>query len=415
MVNVAMIGLVAALATLCQSPDEVPPACKQKIEAAAKAEKAGDYPAAEALLLEVVKEAEKLGESDIRLATELELLAGFYLDRKRERFAEAERLVSRALVIREKSQGVSHTDVASTLILLASCRLGSKGKQAENVGPTLRRAMTILERSKAKDDPQFARALELMGFWQLLHGEFVEAEAKFTEALVIREKLPERDDRAIANVLDDLGALHTAQVDRIDIEAIRAEVAGKPKPESSVEQHGHLAEVYYTRALAIREKVLKPDDRNITESLFNLGQLAMIRGRPADGERYLERWLTLEEKTGIRASEKQGNVRLILASASIERKDYAEAERRLAKTQAVFEQVNGAESDDVTRLLLSRAEVATMATQFDSAERFIKQSLKIQAVLIGPESEDVVEASTMMAGHYQDHAQDPAAQSCGIA
>lgn len=178
--------------------------------------------------------------------------------------------------------------MASTLILLASCRLGSKGKQAENVGPTLRRAMTILERSKAKDDPQFARALELMGFWQLLHGEFVEAEAKFTEALVIREKLPERDDRAIANVLDDLGALHTAQVDRIDIEAIRAEVAGKPKPESSVEQHGHLAEVYYTRALAIREKVLKPDDRNITESLFNLGQLAMIRGRPADGERYLD-------------------------------------------------------------------------------------------------------------------------------
>ena len=145
MMNLPIIGLMVGFATLGQGQAEMPEAWKQKIEAAAKAEKSGDRIAAEVLLIELVREGEKIGETDLRLAAPLELLGGFYMDRRRERYAESEPLLRRALVIRQKAQGVNHPDVAVTLVRLASCLQAAKGKEAETAGPMLRRAMTILD------------------------------------------------------------------------------------------------------------------------------------------------------------------------------------------------------------------------------------------------------------------------------
>ncbi len=83
----------------------MPAARKQKTEAAEKAQKSGDQVSAEALLLEVVREAEKLGPQDLRLARPLEKLGTFYVCRPAKRFTEAEPLLRRALAIREKRRG----------------------------------------------------------------------------------------------------------------------------------------------------------------------------------------------------------------------------------------------------------------------------------------------------------------------
>ena len=133
----------------------------------------------------------------------------------------------------------------------------------------------------------------------------------------------------------------------------------------------------------------------------------MIRGRPSDGERYLERWLALQEKAKTPPSEKQAKVRLMLAAASMERKAYGEAEQRLAKAQAVLEEVNGAESDEVTKTILARASVAVEAGRFDDAEGFIRKSLQVQSGLIGPDDADMVQATALMVGGYKAHADDP--------
>ena len=69
MMNLRIIGLMVGFATLGQGQAEMPEAWKQKIEAAAKAEKSGDRIAAEVLLIELVREGEKFGERDLRLAS----------------------------------------------------------------------------------------------------------------------------------------------------------------------------------------------------------------------------------------------------------------------------------------------------------------------------------------------------------
>ncbi len=60
-----------------------------------------DYVEAEKLLLAALKEAEKFGEQDLRLATSLNNLATLY--RSQGKDAQAEPLYPRALAIREKT------------------------------------------------------------------------------------------------------------------------------------------------------------------------------------------------------------------------------------------------------------------------------------------------------------------------
>ena len=77
----------------------------------------GDYAEAEKQFGAALKEAEKFGPQDPRLATSLNNLAELY--RAQGRYAEAEPLHKRALAIREKALGPEHPDVAQSLNNLA--------------------------------------------------------------------------------------------------------------------------------------------------------------------------------------------------------------------------------------------------------------------------------------------------------
>ena len=400
------VWLIVTMATLAQADPEMPEAWKQKVEAAAKAREAGRSVEAGALLAEVVREAKKLGKGDFRLARPLELLACFYLDKKRKHYAKAEPLLRRALAIREKAQGPEHPDVAGTLVCVAACLLVSKEKQAETVGPMLQRAIAIYEKLKGKDDPDVANALHFFSAWHLSRKEYDAAESALTRAVAIGETAFGPMSAELAELLDDLGDLHCAQAVGIDIEAVQAAIWGNPERESKTEKHAKQAESFYKRALAIREKAVKSDDRDIAETLYNLGQLAVVRGRPMDGEQYFERWLVLQEKTKAPASEKQGTVLCALAVASMERNEFVQAEGWLAKTQAFLQTTKGAESDDVSVIQTARADVALKAGRFDDAERFSKQGLAVQAKLIGTDDRDVKQAEILMTGRYQDDAEN---------
>jgi hypothetical protein len=72
MMTLPMIGLPAGIAVSAQDPAGMPEAWKQKTEAADKAMRSGDRARAEALLVEVVREAEKFGAEDLRLAQPLQ-------------------------------------------------------------------------------------------------------------------------------------------------------------------------------------------------------------------------------------------------------------------------------------------------------------------------------------------------------
>ncbi len=80
---------------------------------ALKAYQQADYAQAEKLFLAALKEAEKFGNPDPRLATSLNNLAELY--RAQGRYAQAGPRYRRALAIREKALGPEHPDVAAVL------------------------------------------------------------------------------------------------------------------------------------------------------------------------------------------------------------------------------------------------------------------------------------------------------------
>ncbi len=80
---------------------------------AVKAYQQADYGEAEKLFLAALKEAEKFGEQDPRLATSLNNLALLY--QAQGKYAQAEPLYQRALAIREKALGPEHPKVATVL------------------------------------------------------------------------------------------------------------------------------------------------------------------------------------------------------------------------------------------------------------------------------------------------------------
>ncbi len=84
---------------------------------AVKAYQQADYAQAEKLFLAALKEAEKFGEQDARLATSLNNLAFLY--DAQGKYAQAEPLYRRALAIAEKILGPEHPNVATGLNNLA--------------------------------------------------------------------------------------------------------------------------------------------------------------------------------------------------------------------------------------------------------------------------------------------------------
>jgi tetratricopeptide (TPR) repeat protein len=394
MIGTSTAILWLGIAQSAQGAPEIPAAWQQKLEAAVKAQKSGRTAEAEALIKQVVSEAEKLGPDDLRLAEPLERLAGFYIgSNNREHLREAEALLLRSLTIREKFQGATHPDVANLLANLGVCQVIATGKSDLAILNTLQRALTIFETSKGKDGPEVARVLTLLSVAHMQRGDVEAAESALTRAVAIREKTFGTESPKLAASLDDLG----------DVHALRARDSAN---EAIVEREGKQAESLYQRALKIREKTLNPDDPAIAESVHNLGQLAAVLDRAKDSVPYFERWLALRQKGNAPESEDQGKALSWLAEAAIERKDLDEAERLLARTQAVFERVKGINCDEVLQTLSMRFDAALEAGRFDEAERLIKRSMDLQSKKVSAQDPVVADARSLMATSDKDHTRD---------
>ncbi len=143
---------------------------------AVKAYQQADYAQAEKLLLAALKEAEKFGNQDPRLAISLNNLAELY--RAQGKYSEAEPLYQRALAIDEKALGPEHPDLATDLNNLAALYY-AQGKHAQ-AEPLYGRALAIQEKALGPEHPQVATVLE--NYAALLHKSNRDAEADKMEA-----------------------------------------------------------------------------------------------------------------------------------------------------------------------------------------------------------------------------------------
>ena len=154
-----------------------------------KAYQEGRYAEAEQLLTAALKEAEKFGKQDPRLATILNSLALLYS--KQGKYTEAEPLYQRALAIYENALGPEHPAVALSLNNLAAL-YQTRGKYAQ-AEPLYRRALSILTKSLGPDHPSVATMLG--NYADLLRKMDRDSEAEKMEARAqaIRAKHAERN------------------------------------------------------------------------------------------------------------------------------------------------------------------------------------------------------------------------------
>ncbi|MDR3638500.1 MAG: tetratricopeptide repeat protein [Isosphaeraceae bacterium] len=417
----AVVLLTAGLTSATRAADDAA-MIRRMIQAAGEAERAGEDAKAEALFRAVVVETEKGGGEDAGLAGELERLAAFLSSRERD--DEATPLYRRALAIREKVQGKEHHDVATTLIGLALSGMKAKPKDGEQIGSMLGRALAIREATNGKDDTEVASVLQVMALWLEMEFWYEQAEAILVRTSAILEKKFGAESLRVAKVLDSLGRIHTKQLadggprfDRIvvppQISALLPDV-DRPVVEQHDdpvgvfrEQHGRLAEEFYRRALAIREKTLPPDDPELAESRAHLGELEMRRGHTKEGAILLEHWIASQERARVPANLTQATVLTFLAQAAWDGKMPSQTERWLAKLEATHVQIDGEESKQVLVISIWRAETALQCGRFDAAAQFLDRALAIETAWKGHDDPEVAEARALMAGRYTDHTDDP--------
>jgi tetratricopeptide (TPR) repeat protein len=158
--------------------------------------------------------------------------AGYYLEQSAQ-YEQAEPLLQRALVIREKMMGPEHPDTGTTLHELASLyQYQGKYEQAE---PLYQRALAISEKMEGPEHPSTADTLNNLAVLYVDQGKYEQAEPLFQRALAIYEKI--------------LGPEHPSTAVTLHSLAVRYWKQGK------YEQ----AEPLMQRALAISEKVPGPD------------------------------------------------------------------------------------------------------------------------------------------------------------
>ena len=173
---------ILCLASLVVAQDT---AWKKYMDAAKVAFDRDRYAEADKQLLTALKEAEKFGEQDRRLAVNLGALGTVY--RAQGRYAEAEPLLRRALAIVEKRVAEKELEpedprVVEVVVpildnLAALYTVQAKYAEAE---PLFRRALAIREKALGPERPEVAKTLD--NYAELLRKTNREAEAAKLEA-----------------------------------------------------------------------------------------------------------------------------------------------------------------------------------------------------------------------------------------
>ena len=238
--------------------------------------------------------------------------AGYYLY-LRARYAEAERLLRRALAIWE-ARDPDNLDTATGLNNLGVL-LRFRGRYFGEAEELLRRALKIREAALGPDHPDTAISLNNLALLLQAQNQYEEAELLLRQALEIREAAHHPD---IVYTLNDLAELLRAQgqpgeaageAERLLRRAleIRKAALGLDHPDTatSLNSLGVLlrfqgrycgeAEQLLRRALAIREAALGPDHPDIAQSLNNLAEVLRAQGRPGKAVPLHRRALKIRE------------------------------------------------------------------------------------------------------------------------
>lgn len=282
----------------------------QLLERARKADGAGRMAEAEQLYLSALAEAEKLGDSNPRLASVLDDLA--YVYHRKGDLEKAIGFSQRALAIDEQASKPDPIRIGRDLTSLVIYD-GQNPAEAERY---TQRLLELVEASPELDDVHRVLFLRSAATFYQRQGRNVEAETLLKRALQIDENSPRQDE--IYEIRAELASLYAnegkpEEAEKILRDTIKAQAAdGKSashdysvpfdlmrlarqfKDEGKLEE----SEESYNRAIGL----LEPDSKAVpllTQALDELGEVYRSEHRDSEAENLFLRAVTLWEQSAV--------------------------------------------------------------------------------------------------------------------
>jgi tetratricopeptide (TPR) repeat protein len=315
-------------------------------------QRTGDFPAAEATLLEAVHAADAARKDDLgakariglvwvvgverskhaeghlwarfavaaieRLGGEVRLRAKLHsnmgiLLRQEGRFTEAVAHGKSAVSLTEEALGAEHPDLAVALnnlgLILNDTSLFDEASRCYE------RALVIRQKVLGSAHPATATLLNNLGWIFVHNGQPAKALSYFRRALTAwqdalgsKHPLVAAGHSNIGTAMKYLGQFRKAIAEHTIALALREEVYGREHPEVAdslqnlgnvffVQRRYDIAGRYYERALTMREHILAPNNPNIVGSLINMADVLARTGQFAKALVLAQRALTLVERS----------------------------------------------------------------------------------------------------------------------
>lgn len=332
-------------------------------EAGAKAYEANNYGQAEKMFALALKEAEKFGPNDIRLATSLTnvgVIANF-----RGNPSKAEPLFEHAIKIKQKVLGPDNPDVVSAVCKLCQFYISRNNyAKADNLAQKI---ITFGNRKVQELNQVQASFKTLIDFYQE-HPELEGAERLMKQAETLTEKENANQNLELAVLLDRLA---TSYKEGSDTGGNKSRLVH--------------AEQLYKNALELRQRTLVAEHGAVAQSLENLAKLYVAQDKYSLAEPLFKKALTISEKSGG-LSRPDALPRLEgLAQCCIATGRLQEAEGLYRKAVENLEEGYGKHSKYVATALLGLGGVLSREGRYGEAAPMVARAVKIYESINGPQ------------------------------
>jgi eukaryotic-like serine/threonine-protein kinase len=293
-----------------------------------------------------------------------EAIAGAYhslrqLDRERD-------LLRAAVAVREREQGAAHADLIAPLLALAGNHF--RATRYREAQAAVERATAIAERHHLQTTARFAPALFLRGNLQLVQGSWAAAEATYRRALALPS-----------------APAATAGVDRSAVlNSLGVALYSQRRHEEAVAVH--------RQALAIRERTRGGGHWSVAQSLFNLAQIDVARGRPQAAAPSAQRALAIRHATYGPDHPAVAEVRALQAEIAVAQGTPAAAEAEWREALRIRETVLGARHPETAATRLRLALLLGDLGRVDEAAPLAEAALATLQAVEGADPADVVRA-----------------------
>jgi len=359
----------------------------------------------------IVLDEAHFGQDHPEVALHLNILA--QLLQTTNRPGEAEPLYRRALSTYEASLGPDHSDVAAVLINLAGLLLATN-RHTEGE-PLCRRAVRILIATFDDDHPRIAPGLLTLAALLRATNRHTEAEPLCRRAVGVLEAALGPDHPDLASALNTLAVLlgetnRHAEAEPLYRRALAIDEAslGPDHPKVAIRLNNlagllHAtnrhpeAESLHRRALAINEASLGPDHPHVARDLNNLAEVLRATNRPGEAEPLYRRALAIDEASlgpdHPDVARDLNNLALSLCATNRS----GEAEPLYRRALAIDEASLGPDHPYVAGGLINLAGLLRATNRHTEAEPLCRRAVGVLEAALGPDHPDLASALNMLA------------------